>query len=122
MLVNSTFLGRTGASVALVSGGFALAFAVAGAVSWAAWSGLAIYQSIKQEKAFHKQSDMVNDMLKRTVNDTVSIYARTGPIVGAKGGGFQPRNEGEPEQKVLTPENWDLIIANIEKQRGSKIA
>lgn len=122
MLVNSTFLGRTGASVALVSGGFSLAFAVAGAVSWAAWSGLAIYQSIKQEKAFHKQTDMVNDMLKRTVNDTVSIYARTGPIVGAKGGGFQPRNGGEPEQKVLTPENWDLIIANIEKQRGSKIA
>ena len=121
MLVNSTFLGRTGASVALVSGSFSLAFAIAGAISWAAWSGLTIYQSIKQEKAFHKQTDMVNDMLKRTVNDTVSIYAKTGPIVGAKGGGFQPRSEGEPEQKILTPENWDLIIANIEKQRGTKI-
>ncbi|NKF33211.1 hypothetical protein HER21_43075, partial [Pseudomonas sp. BGM005] len=86
MLVNSTFLGRTGATVALVSGGFSLAFAIAGAVSWAAWAGFAIYQSIKQEKAFHKQTDMMNDMLKRTVNDTVGIYAKTGQRVGAKGG------------------------------------
>ncbi|RUM07845.1 hypothetical protein [Rhizobium chutanense] len=119
MLVNSTFLGRTGATVALVSGGFSLAFAVAGAVSWAAWSGFTIYQSIKQEKAFHKQTDMMNDMLKRTVNDTVGIYAKTGPIIGAKGGvSPAPR---EPEQRELTPENWDAITADVEKRRGTAV-
>ncbi|OWV74510.1 hypothetical protein ATY75_30465 [Rhizobium sp. N122] len=119
MLVNSTFLGRTGATVALVSGAFSLAFAVACAVSWAAWAGFAIYQSIKQEKAFHKQTDMMNDMLKRTVNDTVGIYAKTGPIVGAKGGvAPAPR---DPEQRELTPENWDAIIADIEKRRGTAV-
>ncbi|WP_245294463.1 hypothetical protein [Rhizobium aegyptiacum] len=88
MLVNSTFLGRTGATVALVSGASSLAFAVAGAVSWAAWAGLAIYQSIKQEKAFHKQTDMMNDMLKRTVNDTVDIYVQTERTAGGRGGVF----------------------------------
>lgn len=118
MLVNSTFLGRTGATVALVSGGFSLAFAVAGAVSWAAWSGLAIYQSIKQENAFHKQTDIMNDMLKRTVNDTVGIYAKTGPIVGKGGVNPGPR---EPDQRELTPENWDAIISNIEKRRGTQV-
>ncbi|MCF3641590.1 hypothetical protein LXM94_16580 [Rhizobium sp. TRM95111] len=118
MLVNSTFLGRTGATVALVSGSFSLAFAVAGAVSWAAWSGLAIYQSIKQENAFHKQTDMMNDMLKRTVNDTVGIYAKTGPIVGKGGVNPGPR---EPDQRELTPENWDAIISNIEKRRGTQV-
>ncbi|WP_245424995.1 hypothetical protein [Rhizobium sp. M10] len=119
MLVNSTFLGRTGATVALVSGGFSLGFAVAGAVSWAAWSGFTIYQSIKQEKAFHKQTDMMNDMLKRTVNDTVGIYAKTGPIVGAKGGVSPPPRE--PDQRELTPENWDAIISDIEKRRGTPV-
>ncbi|WFU04614.1 hypothetical protein QA648_27965 (plasmid) [Rhizobium sp. CB3171] len=116
MLVNSTFLGRTGATVALVSGGFSFAFAVASAVSWATWSGFTIYQSIKQEKAFHKQTDMMNDMLKRTVNDTVGIYAKTGPIIGAKGGvNPAPR---DPEQRELSPENWDAITADVEKRRG----
>jgi hypothetical protein len=120
MLVNSTFLGRTGAAVELVSGAFSLGFAVAGAVSWAAWSGLTIYQSIKQEKAFQKQTDMMDDMLKRTVNDTASIYAKTGPIVGGKGGvNPAPR---EPEQRELTPENWDAITAEVEKRRGTAVA
>ncbi|OWO91558.1 hypothetical protein B5E41_26565 [Rhizobium esperanzae] len=119
MLVNSTFLGRTGATVALVSGAFSLGFAVACAVSWAAWSGFTIYQSIKQEKAFHKQTDMMNDMLKRTVNDTVGIYAKTGPIVGAKGGVTPaPR---DPGQRELTPENWDAITADVEKRRGTAV-
>lgn len=118
MLVNSTFLGRTGATVALVSGSFSLAFAVAGAVSWAAWSGLAIYQSIKQENGFHKQTDMMNDMLKRTVNDTVGIYAKTGPIVGKGAVNPGPR---EPDQRELTPENWDAIISSIEKRRSTQV-
>ncbi|MDX0741168.1 hypothetical protein GOD71_27045 [Sinorhizobium medicae] len=117
MLVNSTFLGRTGAAIALPSG-FSLAFSVAGAVSWGAWAGYTIYQSIKQEKTFHKQTDMMDDMLKRTVNDTVGIYANIGPIVGKGHVNPAPR---EPEQRELTPENWEAITADVEKRRGKAI-
>ncbi len=61
---------------------------------------------------------MMDDMLKRTVNDTVGIYANIGPIVGKGHVNPAPR---EPEQRELTPENWEAITADVEKRRGKAI-
>ncbi len=112
MLVNSTFLGRTGAQV-LLPVAFSTAFTAAAVVSWVAWAGLAIYQGVKQELAFHKQTDDINDALKRLVNDTVSTYVIPGPNPR------MPVPQRTPEQVELTPENWDTIRQAIEARRGS---
>lgn len=120
MLVNSALLGRTGATVALASGAFSAAFAVFGAISWAAWSGYVIYQSFKQDKKFGEATDAMNAMLKRTVNDNVSLYHKTGKDTGIKGGGFHTGNGDKITKKEYTPENWSAIKANIEKNRAGK--
>lgn len=113
MLANSTFLGRTGAAIGLATGVFSTVFAVAGAVSWAAWAGLAIYQSIKQEKEFKKQTDNINEMLSRTVNDTVNLYIKSSPT----GRIYIPP---KIEEVVTTPDDWDAIKASAEANRRSE--
>jgi hypothetical protein len=74
LLVNSAFIGRTGAQIAMLPLAFSTGFTVAAIVSWVAWAGLAAYQTVKQDKEVNKFIDHMNDDLQRLIGMKADFY------------------------------------------------
>ncbi len=116
MLVNSTFLGRTGAAIALPSG---FSSPSRSPVRCPGGPGRAIPSTRAQAGEGLPQADRHDGRHAQAHGQhTVGIYANIGPIVGKGHVNPAPR---EPEQRELTPENWEAITADVEKRRGKAI-
>ncbi|HXV29468.1 MAG TPA: hypothetical protein VD840_03965, partial [Sinorhizobium sp.] len=74
LLINSAFVGRTGAQVTMLPLAFSTGFTVASIVSWLAWAGLVAYQTAKQQKETDKFVDRMNDDLQRLIGIKADIY------------------------------------------------
>ncbi|MBP2236274.1 hypothetical protein J2Z31_002788 [Sinorhizobium kostiense] len=100
---------KTGGTIGLGSGGtlalargWTLAFGMANLVSTAAWMGYTIYQGIKDNKAFQKQTEEMESTLRRLVDD---------PIKFARGVEIGPIKIGDVEKHEATPIDWESVIA-----------
>lgn len=92
-----------------LSSTWALTFGAANLVSTAAWMAYSIYQGIKDKNAFNKQTDELESILKRLVDD---------PIKFARGFQFGPLKIGDLDKHEATPVDWDSVIAR-QKERAS---
>ncbi|MCZ4093496.1 hypothetical protein [Sinorhizobium psoraleae] len=102
-------IGLLGSSGTLaLARGWTLAFGMANLVSTAAWMGYSIYQGIKDNNAFKKQTEKMESTLRRLLDD---------PIKFARGFQFGIIKIGDVDEHEATPVDWASVIA---RQIGRK--